>query len=301
MANLGFAKEVIKSTLKYLPELNTISSKEKTNNLVKIENTKLPNWIDKLISNLPKDIPEDNMVMEIINTCKLRNPENMVRFLVELHFAQLESIYDNFSTIVELDLINSLSFVKAAKDDLKNAFSESNTLEKERQLKSIRTDLNKGYSQLTDKALLYIQQVETISKRNFFGYIVHSISDLKTAKTSTKCAKVAINAIIETVNIQNTIAAELNDNNYKLSDYESFKNQLTRGGENAYNLLMMRFDDTEKSPKKTKTKSGEIITWGYWGKLPDLLSGPVETSKMLNKYIDNTDNSDLNFDNIIFN
>lgn len=228
-------------------------------------------------------VASDPYVEEIIDEFQLRNPEKMIRFLVEAHFAELESIKDGFADLQEIDLINSISFVGGAKRTYKKAIA--NPQSKTKLLEDITVHLDQGLEQLQEKAIFYIAKIREIDNRPRISFFSKAKPDLKKVDTNNHCAKTAVKAVVEAVNLQIAIAAELGWNiDDSISSFEDFKHRLL-GCDNC--SLMHAYDDEAESE--------------YWLRLPQSLDNVLDTADALQDFLDTTEDSDFDFDNIEYN
>lgn len=230
---------------------------------------------------------DDPNVEKIIRDLGLQNPRNMIKFLVEAHFAQFACIYEGISDLKKLDLYNSLAKVNAAGNEYIRGLE--NPDDKKTFLMSAMHDLSGAFSELEIKLMdEYIAKVRRVDKErsNAALRVVKSIFNIINVSSSTKNAKMAVNAIIETVNLQALISAELgvNISGSVIAPFESFRSRLLE--ENACELM----DSYEKDPKEE-----------FWQKLPDRLNNISDAANKLEIMLETADEEDLDFDNILFN
>lgn len=274
MANLEPAKKLLVKATKGLSEIDVQKAAKEfvpANSAFNLNNFKVP------------FVTTDPYIEEIIDEFQLRDPEKMIRFLVKGHFAALESIKDGFADSQEIDLINSISYVGGAKRTYKRAIA--NPQSKTKLLEDITKDLDRGLEQLQQKAFFYISKIREIDNRPRISFFLKAKLDLKKVDTNNHCAKAAIKAVIEAVNLQTAIAAELGWNiDDSISSFEDFKNKLL-GGDNC--SLMHAYDDEAESE--------------YWIKLPQLLDNVLDTADTLQDFLNSTEDSDFDFDNIEYN
>lgn len=275
MANLEPAKELLVKAAKGLSEIDVQKAAKEVapaNSSLNLTNFKVP------------FATTDPYVKEIIDEFQLRDPEKMIRFFVEAHFAELESIKDGFADLQEIDLINSISYVGGARRTYKKAIA--NPQSKTKLLEDISSRLDQGLEQLQEKAILYIEKIRDIDNRPRLSFFGKAKLDLKKVDTNNHCAKAAVKAVVEAVHLQMAIAAELgwNIDDSVTEPFEEFKYRLL-GGDNC--SLMHAYDDEAESE--------------YWLKLPQLLENVLDTADTLQDFIDNTEDSDFDFDNIEYN
>lgn len=280
MANLEPAKELLVKTAKGLSDtVVQKAAKELVPTLKPAKDVTLD------LSNFKVPfVTSDPDVENIIEEFQLRNPEKMIRFMVETHFAELESIKDGFADLQEIDLINSISTVSGAKRTYKRAIA--NPQSKTKLLEDVSTHLDKGIEQLQEKTILYINKIREIDNRPRLSFFGKAKLDLKKVDTNNHCAKSATRAVIEAINLQMAIAAELGwdiDSSVTMP-FEDFKDRLL-GGDNC--SLMHAYDDEAESE--------------FWLKLPQVLENALDTADTLQNFLNSTEDSDFDFDNIEYN
>ncbi len=279
MSNLESAKQLLVKSAKELPK-NTIV--KAANNFVKTINAdedfsfSLKNFRVPFKTN-------DPLVEQIIDEFHLQNPENMVRFMIEWHFAQLEHVSENFDELKEIDLINSLSFVKGARRTFMRAIK--NPQVKKTLLEQVSVDLDRGAAQLEEKALYYINKVREVDNRGKAAFFFRAKVSVKQIDTYNHCAKAAIEAAKEALNLQVLIASELDwDIDDAIEAFEDFKLSILSGD----NCSLMHAYDDEADDKD-----------GFWVTITNKLDNAIDTADVFTEYIENTDEDD--YDNIDFN
>ncbi len=279
MSNLESAKELLVKAAKELPK-NTIA--KAANNFFKTINA--DDAFSFSLNNLKVPFKtNDPMVKQIIDEFHLQNPENMIRFMIEWHFAQLEHISENYSDIQKLDLIGSRSFVDGAKRTFKKAIK--NPQDKKDLLKQVSVDLDRGAAQLEEKALYYINKVREVDNRGKAAFFFKAAVSVKQIDTYNHCAKAAIEAAKEAMNLQMLIASELDwDISDTIEAFEDFKQSILSGD----NCSLMHAYDDEADDKN-----------GFWVTITNKLDNAIDTAGVLTKYIESTDEDD--YDNIDFN
>lgn len=277
MANLEPAKELLVKAARGLSEIDVqkgakeLVSTSKSN--FNLSNFKVP------------FLTSDPDVEKIIDELQLRDPEKMIRFLVESHFSAFDSIREGVYDLQQTDMINSVSFVGGAKRSYKRAIA--NPQSKNKLLEEASTHLDQGLEQLQEKALFYIEKIREIDNKSRIKFFFKGKdSGVKAVDSHNHCAKSAVKAVIEAVNLQMAIAAELGwdiDSSVTVP-FEDFKYRLL-GGDNC--SLMHAYDDEAESE--------------FWLKLPQILDNALETADTLQDFLDSTEESDFDYDNIEFN
>lgn len=276
MANLEPAKELLVKTAKNLSApIMQKAAKEivPANSAFDLSNLKIP------------FVTSDPAVEEIIDEFQLRDPEKMIRFLVEAHFSAFDSIREGIYDLNEIDMINSVSFVGGAKRSFKRAIA--NPQSKNDQLNKVSSDLDRGLEQLQDKAFFYIEKIRAIDNQPRVKFFFKGKdSGIKAVDSHNHCAKAAVKAVIEAVNLQSAIAAELgwDIDSSVIIPFEDFKHRLL-GGDNC--SLMHAYDDEAESE--------------FWLKLPQMLEEALDTADTLQNFLDSTEAGDFDFDNIEYN
>lgn len=230
-------------------------------------------------------VTSDPDVKRIIDEFQLRDPEKMIRFLAEAHFAAFDSIREGIYDLNEIDMINSVSFVGGAKRSYKRAIA--NPQSKKKLLEDVSVHLDQGLEQLQDKAFFYIEKVRAIDNKSRIKFFFKGKDGgIKAVDSHNHCAKSAVNAVIEAVNLQSAIAADLgwNIDDSVIIPFEEFKYRLL-GGDNC--SLMHAYDDEAESE--------------FWLKLPQLFENTLDTADILQDFLGSTEAGDFDFDNIEYN
>lgn len=278
MANLEPAKRLLVKAAKGLSEIDVqkgakelVSASRSDFNLL---NFKVP-----LVTSDPE-------VEKIIDEFQLRDPEKMIRFLVEAHFSAFDSMREGIHDLQVLDMINSISYIEGAKlsygDVMSNTKSKSKLL-----LEETSRQLNQGLAQLQEKTFFYINKIRAIDDKTRIKFFLKGKDGgIEAVDSYNHCAKTAVKGVIEAVNLKMAIAAELkwDIDRSVIKWFEDFKKRLL-GGDNC--SLMHAYDDEAKSE--------------YWLKLPQMLDNALETADTLQDYLDSTEDSDFDYDNIEFN
>lgn len=232
-------------------------------------------------------VTNDKTAQKFIEENELYKLDKLISFYVMAHFAQFASVYEGFSDLKELDLGNAVSKIDAAKNYYQQGMD--NPDEKKGDLNTAAHDLGEAFSVLKGKVNFYINGIRNVdsarSKNRFMGFL-KSHGDLSKVDSNNHCAKAAVNAIMEAINLQILISAELGTNikNSVLRPFEEFKASLLSGDTCK---LMHDYDDEPESE--------------FWLKLPNRIDNAIDTADMLNEMLENRDNEDFDFDNIEFN
>ncbi len=168
-------------------------------------------------------------VKNIIIEAGLDKPENMIKFLLELHFASFDSIYDGINDIRKDLYIKVASKVESAKNKIE--FANNNPNLKADSLKEARYQLSDCLAELrkliTDS---YTEKLKKIDDRkNLFVKLLYSKSDNKNAVNNVIWATGSMKLYFEALNLLSVISVNESSNvfNY-FSGAESFIKQLER-------------------------------------------------------------------------
>lgn len=241
--------------------------------------------IDLSKINVPM-LTNDKTAQKFIKENQLYRLDNLIRFYVMAHFAQFDSVYEGIERLQEQDLINAASEVKAARRTYERGME--NPDDKKHWLDAAAQELDKAFAKLEDKAMSYINGIRNIdsarNKNRFMGFL-KSHGDLSKVDSNNHCAKAAVNAIVEAVNLQILISAQLGTNikNSVLRPFEEFKASVLSGDTCR---LMNDYDDASDE---------------FWLKQPERLNNAIDTADMLNEMLEERNGEDFDFDNIEFN
>lgn len=272
-------EEKIKELLKNLTTGLSQNAMEKVVNMIPMLSKK---GVDLSKMQVPF-LTNDKNVEKFINEFQLRDPQKLIRFMVEWHFATLEHFSADNNDIKVLDIINSCAFVKSAKMKYNRALDNEN--DKKYYLLEASNNLDMGISQLGEKAIFYIDKIREIDNRKQPEFFFKALLSLININTFDHCAKLAIELTIEAIKLQIAIAGELNHNiKSEKKIFEDFKHSVLKDD----NYLLMH----AYAPKANKD---------FWHNLPNLLDKSIETVDLLNDLKGNDESEDFNFDDIKFN
>lgn len=242
-----------------------------------------PQVLEKLdgISELLQ-ISGDPEVVKFIVKNGLNRPDNMVKFLVQLHFEELECIMDRFSELEKHDLDNYTAQITEAKYKIIHGLD--NPDDTKQWLDSATDVLYHTLAALYKKTKeSYIQAIRDVAakKRLQRVFYRHKVD------ANNFCAKEAAEAIIAAVSIQTAIAAKLGTN-INLSVIEPF---------NEFKSWMLSDDICALMHDYDKESNDES---SFWNELPERMECVLDTKKDLDDMMASTDEneSDFDFDNI---
>lgn len=279
MANLDAAKKLFKAESAMLPRkaidgaVRAFTSGFAENNAGAIDLSKI-------------QIPyftTDSDVLQVIKELGLKDPQKMIRFMVEWHFENLQCIIDGFNEMKDIDLINSYSLIEGSKLTYEQALA--NTEDKKYLLNTVTQNLNVGFSQLKEKAKKYINQIKDIDNRSRITFFRNAKRDYNKVVADNKLAKAAVDLAVEAVNINILISEEFGwSTDTVIRNFEKFKKELISED----NCMIMHDYDIDKKDE-------------FWLKLPERLDNAINTAELLKEFIDNTEEEDYDFDHIEFN
>lgn len=211
----------------------------------------------------------------------LDKPENMIRFLIELHFASFESINDGIGSIKGVLLKTTISEIESARELV--VFAENNPTEKEIQLSGCISKLSDAMINLKNKIEDYVKEVRTVDDRKGIAFFVRAKFDLKKVDNAIVLATAALQAYIEAIELLDLIAVKkggLNVQNYN----EKAKNFIKSLSENGSISLMAAYDKAEDNT--------------YWNSdnLKRRAEGIGTIPKELSELFENNKDEDDNFD-----
>lgn len=282
MANLELAKKIL---IKAVTSVSEMANHEATAKSISSLSSTVNSSVDFTDLDISFDT-DDPDVNEVIKKLQLQKPENMIRFLIELHSAEVEGIMSGISDIKRANVKDSIALVKAARTEYDLAIE--NPQHKEDFLMEASDKLNLGMSQLYDKANDYIKDTRKIDNKNWIQMLLYSFSraNRNGIKENNRLSKAAVKALIEAYNIYMAISAELGlkiENSVKAS-FKKIKEELVSGD----NCALMNAYDPESEDQ-------------FWLNLPDIFAEAAETAGNLKEYLSSTEDSDLDFENIQYN
>ena len=279
MANLEAAKKLFKSEAAMLP-------RKAMDGAVRAFASGLAGNSAGMIDLSKIQIPyftTDSDVLRIIKEFGLKDPQKMIRFMVEWHFENLQCIIDGFNEMKGNDLINSYSLIEGSKLTYEQALA--NTEDKKYLLNTVTQNLNIGFSQLRNKAIYYINQIREIDNRSRITFFRNAKRDYNKVLADNKLAKAAIDVAVEAVNLNILISEEFGwGTDTVICAFEKFKKELLSED----NCMLMHDYDIDKKDE-------------FWLKLPERLDNAINSAELLKEFIDNTEEEDYDFDSIEFN
>jgi len=167
----------------------------------------------------------------------------LVQFLMELHLATIDELTASDNFLKELHLNNSaVAPLKAVKKAFRR--SANNPAEAERLLRNASDRLTEIIEVLQGQVTLYINEIRKHDGMSRLEFFLKSWISLKTVDTNVRCAKTAMKAVLEAVELQLTIFTQLGID--ASTDVEAFQeythNILT--GDNC--RLMHAYDENNK-------------------------------------------------------
>lgn len=158
-------------------------------------------WMKKI--QLPI-LTNDEDVKKYIKEFQLQNPENMIRFFIEVTFASFESTKESINDLKLLDLADCISFVNAAEGQIKDAMN--NKSDEKEELNEAKHNLDKAINELQKKIEIYIDGIRKIDSRSKWQFFLKSKVSLTDIDTNVGCAKYALEALITAIELQKYIA-----------------------------------------------------------------------------------------------
>lgn len=138
-------------------------------------------------------------IMPYIKEYGLDNPENLINFMIELHFSCFDSVNDGISNIRGDLLDTTISAIESVKKLLK--YAERNQSEKEEKLSECITKLSDAQSDLEMKIRRYVSEIEKVDNRTGIAFFVRAKVDISKVDANIQLATAALRAYIEAANL----------------------------------------------------------------------------------------------------
>lgn len=222
-------------------------------------------------------LTNDEDVKAYIKKFQLQKPENMIHFFVEANLAAFESTTDSINTLVKMDLMNTISDVKSAQDEIEDVINDNGDAKIE--LALAKSKLDGAIENLQKKVELYIGEIRKIDNRSEWQFFLGSTFSLQKIKTNVSCAEWALRALIEAVEAQRQIVA--------LKKQTRDPKSVVKCGEFIRDKILS--DDT-CSLMHAYDKNKEE---GFWIKVEQTCKGIIEDGNVLAEYIDEYDDIDF--------
>ncbi|MBE5872380.1 MAG: hypothetical protein E7294_14195 [Lachnospiraceae bacterium] len=181
-------------------------------------------------------------VLPYIKEFELDKPENLVRFLIELHFACFDSVNQGMEEVRD-DLLQSVvSRIDSVKDSMK--YAEKNPADCEGQVQDCILKLSDVTNDLIGKLNSYIKMIREIDERPAFVFFLKSKVDLKKVDSCMDRASMALKGYLEAVNLLAIIGTNYKKNveNY-IDKAEKYIEDLSRNGNIS---LMLAYEKDQK-------------------------------------------------------
>lgn len=210
---------------------------------------------------------EYNKIKPYIDEFKLNDPKNMIKWLIDIHFAGIESINDSVSA-VRRDLLSSeIGTISAVKDKIAtdNDKNFNKNLEKP-EFKAISTlenskyefELMKVIGTLEDRIKNYIKEINDIDNLHPFIFFLQANFNKKKVDTDVQLTKASLKAYFEALNIYMVIANQnyRRQSNIKVNQYLEKKRDFIKGL--SFSLLLAYDKEKDESFWNSSVKLKEI-------------------------------------------
>lgn len=162
-----------------------------TNNTNLVSSLRIP--FEMLPSSKTKDL------MPYIKEYGLDNPENMLKFMIELHFSCFDSVNDGIGSIRGDLLDTTISAIESVKKLLK--YAERNPSEKDAKLSECITKLSDAQSDLEIKIKRYIEEINKVDNRSGMAFLIRATVELGRVDKTIELATAGLQAYIEAANL----------------------------------------------------------------------------------------------------
>lgn len=208
--------------------------------------------------------------IELIREFGLNIPENLVRFLVEMHFAAFDSLNNGIENIRN-DLLNeTIAEVIAEKRKMRIAYDNYEI--KDSIMFECLLNLVAAVSKLEKKIFTYCSEIKAIDDSSKLEYTLHSVFDKGKVIENGCRATAALQLYYEAVKLIAIIGNEMElDISSCLEDAEEFARELS---ENAFISVMIRYTKEKYQPEWDSERIHQQIA--YIKELPEELFDIVD-------------------------
>ena len=225
--NINDAAELLGSAIKLLPQRNEKSILNQA--IQKCGFGHIPFEL------LPKEQTKD--YLSYIKQFQLDKPENMIRFLVELHFASIDSVNSGICDIQETLLNDKIAKIDTARSLMVYAFD--NPKDKDEKLSECITAIMGAVHELESFIQQSCEWFHEVDNCNAFQYLLHSTLDTKKTKIKGRIITTALQSLFPAIMLLVIIGNERRANVTSfLDETDSFFDSLTQNG---YISLMQRW------------------------------------------------------------
>ncbi len=144
-------------------------------------------------------------IMIFVEEFKLDKPQNLVKWLVDLHFAGIESINEGIANVRRDLLTSEITKIRSVWDKIQDidCFDDRNSL-----LKQYSDELMSVISNIEGKISDYIAEIDRIDNLPRYKFFLQANFNKSKVTTSVQLTKAALQAYFEALNIQALIANE---------------------------------------------------------------------------------------------
>ncbi len=208
MSDVKDAAKILKTAVKTVDSsTGELAIKEFSKSMNIIPSMKIP--FDLLPSQKTKDI------MPYIKEFELDDPENMIRFLVELHFASFETISEGIASIRGDSLDKTIAMVDSTKTLIRYANKKTEDIRRQKYSECL-SNLGKAQSELEKEIKRYISEINEIDNRSSFSFFMKSKFDLKKVDSTVALATAALQAYFETTQLLSYLSVLSDDKDIEI-------------------------------------------------------------------------------------
>lgn len=144
-------------------------------------------------------------IMLFVEEFKLDNPQNLIKWLVDLHFAGIESINEGIANIRRDLLTSEITKISSVIEMIQDIDCYDN---RDSLLKTYSDELMRVISDIEGKISNYISEIDSIDNLPRYKFFLQANFNKSKVTTSVQLAKAALQAYFEALNIQVIIANE---------------------------------------------------------------------------------------------
>lgn len=215
-------------------------------------------------------------IMLFVEEFKLDNPQNLIKWLVDLHFAGIESINEGIANIRRDLLTSEITKISSVIEMIQDIDCYDN---RDSLLKTYSDELMRVISDIEGKISNYISEIDSIDNLPRYKFFLQANFNKSKVTTSVQLAKAALQAYFEALNIQVIIANERHGIN---STYQK-------------NYLGKRLDFIERLKISLVYSYDKYKDKEFWdsSKLKGRINEIKQISNKLNEYLESNSETEI--------
>ena len=231
--------QIIKNTVKS-------STNIQNNEILNILTKKFP--FSRVISE-----EEYNLIKPVIEEFGLDDPKKLIKWLVDLHFAGIESINAGIATVRKDLLSSEISKISAVREKINTTYENDN------QLTGYMEQLIDVISDIEGKITDYIQEIDEIDNLPRYKFFLMAIFNKGKVATAIQLIKASLNAYYEALNIYIVIANQKYRNKGNEGKVKKYLENKKKFINNLSFSLLLAYDNENDESFWNKDKKKEEI------------------------------------------